>query len=140
MKVFTFDHVAKGKTVIDDNGCLFRAKVNRFGVFSLTMPIQKEVTYTKGPVIRYIKHTVVGIGYARIEPQFCGIAFFDLHIRVPIVLLILMGVAYASGTFISGVFWAGLFYLLISFLYASDDESLMHRIKTFFNRTSEMQC
>lgn len=140
MKVFTFDHIAKGKTVIDDNGCLFQAEVNRFGVFSLTMPIQKEVTYTKGPVIRYVKHTVMGVGYVRNESQFCALAFFDLHIRVSVVLLILLGVAYASSNFINGIFWGILFYLLISFLYSSDDEKQMHKLKIFFKRTSEMQC
>jgi len=135
MKMFTFDLYPQGEAAIDNNGYVFKSKVRKLGTFSLTTPIQKEVTYTKGPVARYIKHTVWGIGYARSDSWFRGIAFFDLHIRVPVVVCILLGVGYASGSFYSGILWAIIFYLLISFLYSSDDESLIHKLKAFFQKT-----
>lgn len=132
MKAFVFNLNFQGESLKENNGWVFKTKVKRFGVFSLTTPIQKEITYTKGPVVRYLKHTVLGIGYTKSGCQFKGFAFFDLHIRIPVIMCILLGVGYAANNIYSGILWASLFYLLISFLSASDDATLMRRAKVFF--------
>lgn len=127
MKLFTFDRCEPGKWKINDEGYVLRSNAGRFGVFSLTTPVQKEVTYSKGEAVRYARHRVYGIGY--VNSKFRGFAFFDPHIRVPVVSCILLGVAYASDSFLSGFFWGGLFYLLIMFLSAADDAALLQKVK-----------
>ena len=110
----------------DDNGWKYSFKqCLKFGFASLKTPIVKETTYSKGPTVRYVKHNAFCVGFMKGESSFYGIAFFDLPIRLLIVLLICCGVGYASESVISGIIWSCLFYLLISVLSLDDDESLL---------------
>ncbi|MBE7065750.1 MAG: hypothetical protein E7384_08075 [Ruminococcaceae bacterium] len=131
MKLFAFDHAVKGNYLIDENGFTFRAKVNKAGFFVLNTPIQKEVTNSKGMAIQYAKHSVAGFGYLDGKDNFRGVAIFDINICAIIVLLITFGVGYASSDIFAGVFWGFLTYLLISFLYSSDDDGLLCKAKHF---------
>ena len=133
MKRFAFNLFPTGIVNIEDNGYEFKSKKERLGIYSLTTPYQKEVTYSKGPVARYVRHTVFGIGYG--NAQFRGIAFFDLHIRGPIVSIMLLGISYASNSFISGFLWTMLFYALITFLSLTDDEALLNKVKVYIEKS-----
>ncbi len=132
MKLFAFKSAVKGNYLIEENGFMFRLKINKVGCFVLQTPIQKEITHSKGTTIRYMKHSVLGFGYVNREANFRGLALFDVPIRALIVLLIALGVGYASSNVLIGVFWASLFYLLISFLSSSDDDSWLCKTKYFF--------
>ncbi len=109
----------------NENGWEYSFKKSKFCLASLKAPAIKEITYSKGPAVRYVKHKVVGVGYIDNNSSFNGIAFFDLPMRILIVLFICAGVWYASESIISGIAWAFGFYLLISFLSADDDEPLI---------------
>ena len=132
MKIFRFKTAGKGNYLIEESGFTFRLKLNKVGCFMLITPVQKEITYGKGTTIRYVRHSVVGLGYVDSEASFRGLALFDAFSRVSIVLLILLGVGYASSSILVGMCWAFLFYLLISFLSSSEDDSLLCKAKRFF--------
>ena len=134
MKLFAFKAAVKGNYLIKENGFTFRLRADKVGFFVLSTPIQKEITYSKGATIRYIKHSVVGLGYMDSEANFSGLALFDMAIRTLVFLLIAVGVGYASYDILTGVFWAFLFYLLISFLLSSDDDSLLCKAKYFLKQ------
>lgn len=132
MKSFAFNFVNMNQRTVEDNGWVFKSKVNKIGYYFLCTPVQREMTYSKGPVARYVQHTVIGLGYIKNGSLFKGIALFDIHIRTIVVAIIFFGVWYASNNIGSGVLWAMLFYLLITFLSSSDDEDLLHSAKSFF--------
>lgn len=132
MKFFTFKSAVKGNYFKEENGFAFRLKVNKVGCFMLLTPIQKEITHSKGTSIRYMKHSIIGLGYVDGESNFRGLALFDMSIRALIVLLIALGVGYVSYSIWAGVFWAFLFYLLITFLSSADDDSLLWKTKRFY--------
>ena len=130
MKFFVFNLNSKEEIFTEDNGWLFELKFKKkLGCFSLTSPTMKEITHSKGTTVRYTKHTVCGIGYIKDNLEFKGVAFFDVCIRMLFILAISVGVGYVSGTLNIGVFWAFLFYLLVSFLSSTDDDSILHRAK-----------
>lgn len=113
----------------NENGWAYSFKKSKFCLASIKTPAIKEITYSKGPAVRYVKHNVVGIGYIDNNSSFNGIAFFDLPMRIGIVLLICVGVWYASESIISGIVWSSVFYLLISFLSADYDDLLIRLMK-----------
>lgn len=137
MKIFRFKTAGKGNYLIEESGFTFRLKLNKVGCFMLITPVQKEITYGKGTTIRYVRHSVVGLGYVDSEASFRGLALFDVFSRVAIVLLILLGVGYASSSILVGMCWAFLFYLLISFLSSSEDDSLLCKAKRFFESSEK---
>ena len=132
MRPFIFDPAVCGSHITEENGFKFQLKANRIGYFVLCSPAQREVTHSKGTTVRYVKHTVIGIGYRDRATCFRGLAFFDAPVRLLIILLIALGVGYASGNILTGAFWAFLFYLLICFLSASDDDGLLWKVKQLY--------
>ncbi len=132
MKPFVFDPAVRGSHITEENGFKLQLKANKIGYFVLRTPAQREVTHSKGTTVRYVKHTVIGIGYADRTSRFKGLAFFDAPVRLLVVLLIALGVGYASGSILEGAFWAFLFYLLVCFLSASDDDGLLWKAKQLY--------
>ena len=133
MKNFRFKKGTLGNINIDINGWLFNFLFKKnLGFFSLKTPIVKEVTYSKGPAVRYQRHRVFGIGIINSNNEFSGLAFFDPHIRILIFLIILFGVAYVSLSISTGVIFATLIYLLIVFLSLEDDDKLLCQCKLMF--------
>ena len=92
----------------------------------------KEVTYSKGPAVRYQRHRAFGIGIINSNNEFSGLAFFDPHIRIMIFLIISFGVTYVSLSISTGLIFASLFYLLILFLSLEDDDKLLYQCKLMF--------
>lgn len=131
MKLFSFDSYQINMNRTEENGWLFKSKINKLGYFILKSPVQKEVTHSKGTSVRYVKHTVLGVGYVNSDSQFIGIAMFDLFIRSFIAAFILLGVGYSSNSLLTGTLCAFLFYILWSFLSSSDDDRLLRRAKLF---------
>lgn len=128
MRRFTFDIKAKKQFSTEENGWTYKMNcLNKIGFFYLKSPVMKEITYSKGETIRYRRHTVFGIGYVDDNFVFKGVALFDLFERVLIVLLLLLGVSYASGNVYIGLFWTFLFFLLITFLSWEEDDSYLHK-------------
>jgi len=128
MRRFTFDIKAKKQFSTEENGWTYKMNcLNKIGFFYLKSPVMKEITYSKGETIRYRRHTVFGIGYVDDNFVFKGVALFDLFERVLIVLLLLLGVSYASGDIYIGFLGACMFYLLFTYLSREDDDSLLHR-------------
>ena len=135
MKHFVFNIKSKKSLWLSDNDWAFkRVFRGHLGCFLLKSPLKEEITYSKGPVVRYVRHTVVGIGYVDDKLVFKGIALFDLASRGVISLVIMLGVGYASGKIIVGVLWSLVFYLLISFLSSSDDEYILCKAKLINER------
>lgn len=133
MKLFIFNRSTRVKKNIEDNGWVFNSKSKgKLGWFSLRTPVMKEITYSKGPTVRYQKHFVYGIGFINGNHEFRGIALFDPQIRILISIAILIGVAYCSMKFYIGIMWAVLFYILVSFLSLEDDDCLIRRCKLIY--------
>ena len=137
MKSFKFKQNALNEKNIDNNGWLFKYRIKKnFGVFSLTTPVIKEVTFSKGPTVRYQKHRAFGIGILNSNNELSGLVFFDPHIRILIFLFIMFGVAYASFNIFFGIIFASLFYLLFLMLSFEDDEKLLCQCKIMFETGS----
>ena len=133
MKLFIFNQGVKTEKSIEDNGWVFNSKFKgKLGWFSLRTPKLKEITYSKGPMVRYQKHMVYGIGFINRSGVFRGVAMFDPNIRILISITILIGVAYVSMKFYSGIIWAFLFYILISFVSSEDDDRLIRCCKLIY--------
>ena len=137
MKCFRFKKKSSNNKNIDSNGWIFNflSKKN-IGFFSLKTPIVKEVTYSKGPSVRYQRHRVLGIGIVNASNEFVGLAFFDPHIRILIFLIILFGVSYVSLSIATGLIFGSLFYLLILFLSLEEDDRLLSKCKLIFENES----
>lgn len=76
MKSFRFKKETLDNQNIDNNGWLFKFRFKKkLGFFSLKTPIMKEVTYSKGPTVRYQRHTAFGIGIIDSNNEFSGLAF-----------------------------------------------------------------
>ena len=133
MKNFRFKKGTLDNKNIDSNGWLFNFRFKKnFGFFSLKTPIVKEVTYSKGPAVRYQRHRAFGIGIINSNNEFSGLAFFDPHIRILIFLIISFGVTCVSLSISTGLIFASLFYLLILFLSLEDDDKLLYQCKLMF--------
>lgn len=133
MKNFRFKKLTLENKNIDSNGWILNVRFKKnLGFFSLKTPIMKEVTYSKGPAVRYQRHRVFGIGIINSKNEFTGLAFFDPHIRILIFLIILFGVAYVSLNISIGLIFASLFYFLILFLSLEDDDKLLCQCKLMF--------
>lgn len=133
MKNFRFKKGVFYHKNIDRNDWIFKFQfLKKLGFFSLKTPILKEVTYSKGPAVRYQRHRVFGIGIINSRNEFSGLAFFDPHIRILIFLIILFGVAYVSLSIVTGLIFASLFYILILFLSLEDDDKLLCQCKLMF--------
>ena len=133
MRFFVFNSISKNNLLIEDDGWKFKSKINKIGMFILSTPIQKEVTYSKGPSIRYVRHTVTGIGYLDKKSRFKGVAIFDAYIRTIIFTILLVGVGHTSDNLNIGFFWALLYYILISLLSFSEDSRLLSKSKSFLH-------
>ena len=130
MRTFAFDIKANKKFSTEENGWTYKMKCsNKIGFFYLRSPIRKEITYSKGETIRYVRHSVFGVGYVDNGFVFKGMALFDFSVRCLILLGLLIGISYASGNIYCGLFWTGLFYLLITFLSWDDDDSFLHKAR-----------
>ena len=137
MKCFKFKKKSDDNKHIDSNGWIFNFLLKKnLGFFSLKTPIVKEVTYSKGPSVRYQRHRVLGFGIVNTNNEFVGFAFFDLHIRILIFLIILFGVSYVSLSIATGLIFGSLFYLLILFLSLEDDDRLLSKCKLIFENES----
>lgn len=137
MKKFRFKKGTLKEKNTDSNGWVFNFRFKKnLGFFTLRTPIMKEVTYSKGPAVRYQKHRVFGIGIIDSDNEFSGLAFFDYHIRILIFLIILLGITYASLSVLTGLLFASLFYLLILFLSSEDDDKLLCQCKLMFETDS----
>ena len=133
MKNFRFKKGTLKEKHTDSNGWVFNFRFKKnLGFFKLRTPIMKEVTYSKGPAVRYQKHRVFGIGMIDSDNEFSGLAFFDYHIRILIFLIILLGTTYASLSVLTGLLFASFFYLLILFLSSEDDDKLLCQCKLMF--------
>lgn len=130
MRTFAFDIKAKKEFSIEENGWTYTMKyLKKIGFFYLKSPIIKEVTNSKGTTIRYTRHTVLGVGHIDDGFVFKGVALFDFSERSLLILILLIGISYASGNIYIGAFWAGMFYLLITFLSRDDDDSFLHKAR-----------
>ena len=131
MKRFVFHLNSKKASSMEDNGWVFKFQSTKnLGCFFLKSPVMKKTNYSsQSPPVSYLTHTVLGLGYID-KLSFKGLAFFDLHSRVPVVFAILIGVGYASGKIHMGAFWAVMFYLLITYLSSKDDAYMLHKAKT----------
>ena len=137
MRSFKFKQDALNDKNIDNNGWLFKFRIiKKLGVFSLTTPVMKEVTFSKGPTVRYQKHRAFGIGITNANNELSGLVFFDPHIRISIFLFILFGVAYASYNIFAGMIFASLFYLFFLILSSKDDDKLLCQCKIMFETGS----
>ena len=133
MRTFKFSCKKTLNNTLDDNGWIYKSRFKgKIGYYSLRTPVMKEVTYTKGSTVRYVKRFVFGLGFINKNNIFSGIALFDPHIRFLISALILSGVTYVSLKLYAGIIWSSLFYILIVFLSSSDDEMLYSKCKRFY--------
>ncbi len=132
MKVFqTNINLRINKFSDEENEWRFSFKrYSKITIASLKSPSLKEITYSSGPTVRYVKHNVFCIGVVKKQSIFSGVAFFDIPERILVWFLLpflfggLGSVSICWGC-IGGLF----FYLLASFLSISQDELLMSIIK-----------
>lgn len=132
MKNFRFKKLTHDYS-IDSNGWILNVRFKKnFGFLSFKTPIQKEVTYSKGPAVRYQRHRIIGIGFTNSKNEYSGLAFFDPHIRLLIFLIIFLGITYVSLSIFSGLIFASLFYFLILYLSSEDDNKLLCQCQRMF--------
>ena len=137
MKCFRFKKKSSNNKNIDSNGWIFNFLLKKnLGFFSIKTPIEKEVTYSKVPSVRYQRHRVFGIGIVNASNEFVGLAFFDPHIRILIFLIFLFGVSYVSLSIATGLIFGSLFHLLILFLSLEKDDRLLSKCKLIFENES----
>ena len=116
--------------MFEENGWVFRFKqYSKFGTASLKSPVQKEVSQSGAPTVRYVKYNVFCVGRVKNRDSFCGIAFCDFPMRLLIPSLILCGAGLGTEAITTGIFFSALFYLLESALSISKDKMLMSMLK-----------
>lgn len=117
----------------DENGWKYKFKrFSKFGFASLKTPALKEITYSKGPTVRYNKYNVFCLGLIKENSAFRGIAFFELPLRPAISLFALLCGIIGSEWNISAFIVAFTFYWLIDFIMAERDNMLIAKLKKKF--------
>ena len=130
MRIFAFEVKEKKDIIAEEDGWIFKMKYShKVGFFHLKSPVIRKITYSKGETIRYIRHTVFGVGYIDNSMNFKGIAIFDFFERCLFVLLGLTCIGSTSESICSGILLIGLFYLLWVFLSWEDDDSNLHTVQ-----------